>query len=269
MMQEELKQYADPRRYNLILSLGDGSLQGWFVPYGRRDTAPVRAIASAWTPRPDDALKQIENAVYDNPLLLEDYDCRLLVDTPRLLIFPPEAPMALIETAMRRFYDAEAGDIFVRPLTDAQVAFTLCPGLRPFLGRTFAGVEPMHRLEPLARRFCADRSAPGRVRVYADLDTPYLHLLAYSGSRLLHASTHRAATTDDDAYFILALWQQLDLGTDRGELNISGSPEARKQLMPLLRRHLNYVSLSLLPRVEGADKVPTPVLLAFDDDAPS
>ena len=123
MMQEELKQYADPRRYNLILSLGDGSLQGWFVPYGRRDTAPVRAIASAWTPRPDDALKQIENAVYDNPMLLEDYDCRLLVDTPRLLIFPPEAPMALIETAMRRFYDAEAGDIFVRPLTDAQVRF--------------------------------------------------------------------------------------------------------------------------------------------------
>ena len=44
MMQEELKQYADPRRYNLILSLGDGSLQGWFVPYGRRDTAPVLSL---------------------------------------------------------------------------------------------------------------------------------------------------------------------------------------------------------------------------------
>lgn len=264
MTQEELKQYADPRRYNLIISLGDGRLQGWFVPYGRHDTAPVCGISVSWTPQPDVPLRQIENAVYDNPMLLEEYDCRLLIDTPRLLLFPTEAPQSLIESVMKRFYAAEAADIFVRRMADAQVAFTLCAGLRPFLGRTFAGVEPMLRMEPLARRFGADRSAPGRVRVYADLDAPYLHLLAYSSSRLLHASTHRAAGTDDAAYFILALWQQLDLGTDRGELNISGNAETRKALMPMLRRHLNYVNLSLLPRVENADKVPTPVLLAFD-----
>lgn len=263
MTQEELKRYADPRRYNLILSLGDGRLQGWFVPYGRHDTAPVCGVFVNWTPQPDVLLRHIENAVYDNPVLLEDYECCLLIDTPRLLLFPPQAPVSLIESAMNRFYAAEATDVFVRRMGDAQVAFTLCAGLRSFLGRTFAGVEPMLRIEPLARRFGADRSAPGRVRVYADIDAPYLHLLAYSGSRLLHASTHRATTTDDAAYFILSLWQQLDLGTDRGELNISGSADVRKSLMPMLRRHLNYVNLSLLPRVEDAEKVPTPVLLAF------
>ena len=141
MTNEELKRYADPRRYNLILTLGAGRLQAWFEPYGTRTEAPVLAITSTWTPQPEQTLKQIENAVYDNSLLLEDYDCRLLLDTPQQLLFPPEAPRQLIEEAMKRFYDVAPGDIFTRPLGDAVIAFSLCTGLRAFLGRTFAGVE--------------------------------------------------------------------------------------------------------------------------------
>ena len=264
MTNEELKRYADPRRYNLILTLGAGRLQAWFEPYGTRTEAPVLAITSTWTPQPEQTLKQIENAVYDNSLLLEDYDCRMLLDTPQQLLFPPEAPRQLIEEAMKRFYDVAPGDIFTRPLGDAVIAFSLCTGLRAFLGRTFAGVEARHRLEPVAQWVSADRSAPGRIRVYADLDSPLLHLMAFNGTRLLHASSHQADTPEDAAYFIFALWQQLDLGTDRGELNVSGNADMRREVMPLMRRHLNYVSLSLLPGMENAEKVPTPVLLAFN-----
>lgn len=263
MTAEELKQYSDPRRYNLILTLGTGRLQGWFVPYGRNDIPPVKGIEVAYTPEEDRTLAQIENAVYDNPILLEEYDCHILIDTPKQLLVPGKEPGNLAAQSMKRFYESEESDVFTAPMGEATIAFTLCPGLRSFLNRTFAGVTPQHRLSPLFRWFSADRNAPGRVRVYADVDAPYLHLLAFNGERLLHASTHRAPATADAAYLIFALWQQLGLGADGGQLNISGSPQTRKELMPLLRRHINYVGLSLLPRMENADNIPTPVLLSF------
>lgn len=264
MTAEELKEYTDPRRYNLILCLGAGRLEGWFVPYGRKDEAPVQGISTIWTPEPDSTLTQIENAVYDNPALLEDYDVKLLVDTPRQLIFPPLSSEELAATAMKRFYEAEPNDIFTGSLGGGLIAFSLCSGLKHFLSRTFAGVIPSHRLEPLCRWFAKDNSTPGRVRVYADLDNPWMHLLAFDADRLLHASTHQVTTVGDAAYFIFALWKQLGFGMDDGQLNISGDKNMRRELMPLLRRHLNYVGLSLLPRVENADNVPTPVLLAFN-----
>lgn len=265
MTAEELKKYSDSRRYNLILCMGAGRLQGWFVPYGRNDTAPALGISTAWASDPERILDSVENAVYDHPMLLEDYDCRILVDTPRLLLFPAEAPATVIDRAMERFYDVAPEDVFTHELCGAVIAFSLCRGLRPFLSRTYAGVTPQHPLVPLCRWFSRDAGVPGRIRIYADIDAPWLHLMAFSGDRLLHASTHGAATTADAAYFIFALWKQLEMTPDDGQVYISGNPAMRKELMPLLRRHINYVGLSLLPAVEDADNVPTAVLLAFDN----
>ena len=265
MTAEELKKYSDSRRYNLILCMGAGRLQGWFVPYGRNDTAPVRGISTTWTSDPERILDSIENAVYDHPMVLEDYDSRILVDTPRLLLFPAEAPRTVIDRAMERFYNVKPEDIFIHELCGAVMAFSLCRGLRPFLCRTYAGVTPQHPLVPLCRWFGRDASAPGRIRIYADIDAPWLHLMAFSGDRLLHASTHSAATTSDVAYFIFALWKQLEMTLDGGQVYISGNMAIRKELMPLLRRYINYVGLSLLPPLENAADVPTAVLLAFND----
>lgn len=266
MSPEEQKKYADPRRYNLILTLGTSRLQGWFVPYGRTDVAPVKVVDTTYTPDADRTLTQIENSVYDNPILLEEYDSRIIVDTTRQLLFPAQAPQSLIEQAMNRFYECDSSDVFVNRLDSATLAFTLCRGLKSFLGRTFAGVSPMHRLTPLYKRFANETDAPGITRVYADLDAPYLHLLAFNGTSLLHASTHRAATTADAAYFIFTLRQRLGLATDSVKIKVSGTVAERRELMTLLRRHLNYVDLTLLPRVEQNEEengfVPATILLS-------
>lgn len=260
-VENSLKKYSDPRRYNLILALGAERLQAWFTPFGHPEALPEPGLSMTLTPDADNELRRIENAVYDHSEILEEYDTRLLIHTPRILCVPPSTPPQVITAAMKRIYDAEAADVYTRQHAGATVAFTLCRGIKGFLGRTFAGVEPDCGIGPLLDRFASLRTPADTTRVYADLDGDYMHLMAFESDRLLHASVHRTPEPADAAYFIFALWQQLGLAADEGELNVSGPRERRRQLMPMLRRHLNYVALTPLPRVEGAETIPAAVLL--------
>lgn len=265
MTQEEIKKYSDPRRFNLILTLDANKVQGWFVEYGSASATPTPVISVPFVPEADKTLSLIENAIYDNPILLEDYDCRILIPSTQLLVYPQEAPAEFINHSMNRFYHCAPEDIFLNRMGNATMAFTLCPGLKSFLSRTFAGVTPWHPLYPLWQWFAEDNSAPGQIRVYADIEPSQIYLLAFNGLNMLHASAHPVASTEDAAYFIFALWKHLGLNSDAGQLNISGNSESRKELTTLLRRHLNYVAPSLLPVTDKPANIPTSILLCFKD----
>ena len=255
----DVKKYADTRRYDLLTEIGETEVTGWFRPFGVPEAVPEPGVSTVWTPGAD-ILTEVEKAVYDNPVLLEDYHLKLVVNTPRVLYFPTDIPPQLIEESMAAVYNASPDEYFTERQGEHTAAFHLCDGMKAFLGRTFAGVTPRHHLSALKEAFGSQNRGTG-VRVYADLRSPWMNLLAFRDNNFLHASVHQCLETADAAYFIFALWQSLGLAADEGELNVSGPRQQRSELMTMLREHLNYVMLTLLPRLEGAETIPASVLL--------
>ncbi len=257
-MTEELKQFADIRRYKLILYISAKEVRGYFVPYDG-STPPRLAVDVHLNCDEKKILSHIENAVYDNPILLEDYETTLLVVTPELLFFPKDYSEDGIYEAMNQVYAAESDDVFIDDDDEETVAYYLAPGLKSFLNRTFPGVSPRHHLSVMKRKL---RTASQHdARVYADIDGGALNLLAFSGNKFLHGSVHQFNDINDAAYYIFALWESLGFAADEAELNVSGPKDMRGELMTMLRRHINYVMLTILPSHEPYAPVPACVSL--------
>ncbi len=65
----------------------------------------------------------------------------------------------------------------------------------------------------------------------------------------------------DAAYFIFATFRAWNLNPRTDEVSVSGDKEVRAELMPLLRKYINYVTLTMLPRVANRDELPLPLIL--------
>lgn len=243
---------------HVSLLLSERELKGYFCKGQQSGHAPEQLCSVKYNPD-EKLLSHIENAVYDNPSLLEDQRVRVLIDTDQLLLFPPDTDHQLICQAMERVYATRREDVFISEDDHVITAFTLCAGLKPFLARTFAGAMVECVLDVLRREFSGRRGAS--VQVYADLNDGHLTLLAFRDRHLVHGSVHPYREPADAAYFIYALWRQLGLNADQGEINVSGNKSHRSELMTILRRRLNYVMLTLLPRLEGTEEVAAAILL--------
>lgn len=232
-------------------------MKAYFSPYIADGHAPRLGCRVKYT-SDDKLLSHIENAVYDNPTLLEDYEGKILIDTDKVLFFPPNTSRETVYAAMERVFAVVPQDIYISEDTDVTTAYTLCNGLKGFLDRTLSGMTVNSVIDVMRKEFSQREGAD--VQVYADLGRGRVTLLAFRDRRFVHGSVHPFSEVADAAYYIYALWHQLGLTSDRGELNVSGPKAARTELMTIMQRRINYVMMTLLPRLEGSDAVPPAVL---------
>ena len=106
-------------------------------------------------------LKAVENAIYDNSPLLDDYgNVRLLVDTMHFVLLPNEvADEAEADELLHLQFPELEGDtaLCALPQCGVKLAFELPPEVLGFLQRTFNMAPIVHHLQPLCdyyARFC-------------------------------------------------------------------------------------------------------------------
>lgn len=216
-----------------------------------------------WPDDMDGLLERIENAIYDTPAIMDDFNTFILLHTDKILFFPSGTEEDEAYAAMKSVFNADVEDVWLLAVGSQILAFTFCRGLKSFLDRTFAGVRVVPSIFPLKEAF----STGGRLeaRVYADLSAGCLTLLAYKGSAFVHGSVRRCESAEDAAYFIFLLWQFLDLKQDDAELYVSGPKEWRDKCMTIVRKHLNYVMLNPLGCFNRDGKITHPAILVFKD----
>ena len=109
----------------------------------RNDIAddPMYTLASARL-EGDDSLHAIENAVYDHPAVLDDFEADIVVTTARYMFVPAEladdADLCVMAFSTV-FGDTSAEDVMTDTVGEYAVLYMAVPGLRQFLARTFAG----------------------------------------------------------------------------------------------------------------------------------
>lgn len=197
-------------------------------------------------------LRRVEEAIYNNPLLLSDFtrvycvvatDCYLV--TPAEMAGDADDCEALLKTAFPDFN----GDIISNSLgaTNATLLMGLDRELAAFLNRTFVSPRVCHPLSPLSRYFIGTAGRGNNARMYAHLRGGSIDIIAADKGALLLANTFRFNTMSDAAYYVMACRRQLGMSDTDDELYIAGDPTGREQLATPLRQYLARVLPAIFP----------------------
>ena len=116
-----------------------------------------------------------------------------------------------------------------------------------FVRRTFGTPVVLHPLAPLCEYFYRKSRVGNFAKVYAQLYDGYMEVVCFDKKGLLLANTFATPATDDAAYHLLNVWQQLGLNQQTDEVQIAGDAVARRELATLLRRYIRTVGPVIFP----------------------
>ncbi len=209
-------------------------------------------------PLPSDApsrLKAIEDAIYENPLLLADFrKVDILVRTRRFLVIPSEIsePDAL-ELIFREFWpDIQDYTIFtdsslVLPGDRDSIAFAVERKEAAFMQRTFPTGRISHALTPMVRYFAGNSRLGCAGKMYVCLHPREIDVIAYTSGGLRMAVTTSVASPSDALYYIMAALHTCSLSPSEVEIMLCGDNALRQELTPMLRKFVGYVMPVVFP----------------------
>lgn len=198
-------------------------------------------------------LKAVEDAVYDNDLLLCDFDrVDCVLRTPRYAFVPAggDADTALADAAARELwgrYDAERETIVNSTGTGTTLVMSVDRDLAGFIGRTFNNAPIHHCLTPLCRYFASTSRRGNTSKMHIHVRGNMLDIIAFGDGALKLATSHRVSCADDALYYIMASAGVcgFDVTTDEMLLNVDAS--MRADLTTALRQYVNYVMPIIFP----------------------
>lgn len=199
----------------------------------------------------DGYLKTLENAVYDNPVLLDDYgQVQLLVDTDHFVMLPPDVDDDRdADALLRGMFNGLEGDTALRrlPRCEVSLAFALPPQLLGFLQRTFIMAPVYHQLHPLCEYYASLCRKGGVRRMFLNLHDDRMNLVAFDGDRLQLANTYVLRNASDAVFMALHAWESLGMDVHTDEMQLTGDKALRDPVSAELRRYVSYVMPTLMP----------------------
>ena len=219
-----------------------------YLLYG--DDKPVETGTIALDSSLSDYRHALENAVYDNAFLLDDYaSTTIALHSQHFQLIPQE----LIEAGMaRKIMDASFTTIDGELLTcdidgsDAAVVCDIPSGILPFLRRTFSGATLLHHLAPLCR-YCIKAYAEDTACMHISIYDHDAHIVVIKQGTLHMANTFQYRAIEDVAYYALNMWKSCQLTSKRDKVLLTGDNALRAQLAEQLRQWIAYVMPEVLP----------------------
>lgn len=195
--------------------------------------------------------KAIEEAIYDNPLLLSDFDkVDCIIESNKFTIIPNEISDAdAREKIFKTSFPTFDGKIIENNLSElnATLLMGVSADLINFLQRTFNNPTILHNLTPLCIYFYRKSRLGNAGKMYAHIHDNQIDLLSFGKESLKLANTFEFREPIDAIYYILASRQMLKLDAERDEMLIAGDNAVREAISPTLREYLAYVMPVIFP----------------------
>lgn len=237
--------FSDRRVWRLLLSLGMDSLKAIFYNIENQNCVPY--LCRQWHLHGPEILPAIEDAVYQDPLILDDYRTTILLRPQATVLVPPGFVDVDDRGAVVKAFDGlgipENPDVWVEDMAGAVSLFYTPGGLKDFLGRTFLTEEVCHVWQPLVTHFQPKATMQGGEVSWVNMTDKGLDIIAFRDGKLCHLASWCTDTPADAAYYIVYAWRAIGFDAGSGELYISAPAPIRGELIAMLRRHINYVSL--------------------------
>ena len=199
----------------------------------------------------DGSLNALENTVYDNAALLDDYgQVRLLVDTPHFLFLPPTVnDESEADTLLRAQFPEVEGDAAMcdLPGCGVKLAFAMPPEVLGFLQRTFNMAPIVHHLQPLCEYYARFCRRSGVRRMFLNFHDERMDLVVFDHDKLQLANTFAVRSASDAAFMALHAWESLGMDVHNDELQLTGDKAVRDLVAPELRKYISYVMPAIFP----------------------
>lgn len=210
-------------------------------------------------------VKALEEAVYDNPVLLSGFSSiEVILHTPWFTMLPPGLPgdaevRQAVAGASVPEEAADAAMIELPPIGGGAPDFVMYADTRlvDFLRRTFANPLFRHPLEVMCRYFMGTDPLGVAGKMLARFEPRRVDLMAFGESGPVFANSFDCMSPVDAVYFILAVRESLGIGVN-GELLLAGDAAMREAVTPVLRKYIGFAMPLPLPSRASAGNVPMP-----------
>ena len=233
--------FADTGQWKLLINIRTNGLEAFLENTIHREIPPQTLCSVTWEPDRDMLKKNIENAVYNNPRLLDDFATRIIIFDKRTLFIPTEvaeqSPGAE-EEIYQKVYIAGSADIMTDTDRDITAAWSLAPDVKSFVMRTFPGARITCNLMDKVRNF-RTKNEGKRLHIIAREKEVDMILLDNQG--LISASTHDWTKKDDIAYLTLNLLEVYEYSLKDIEVEISGMAADSESWEKIKGKVLNLV----------------------------
>lgn len=240
---------SDTSICNLLLRIGPGRLDAAIYSVVHDNSLIYRSFPLLT----DSAgqLRSLEEAVYDNPLLLSEFRrIYCIMDTGNAMAVPSsiadEADIAKVFRALHPEFDGEVLTS-ATGTRNALLAYGAGTDLTGFLRRTFHGIGIDCHLSTLCRFFASRPGTGNTRRMVCNLRQDAVDVIVIHGSELLLANTFSFKTSMDAAYYIMAARKSLGLNPEADEILLSGDQHIREEITPVLRRFTCRVMPVIFP----------------------
>lgn len=266
-MSEEIPQtnprvdLLDTGQWHLAVSISIHGLGAWLLPDASLGRAPKVIIRKDWDPSEEGLLSRIEDAVYDNPTLLDDYSSDIIVECDRQLWLPSELYPTDEDCAeaYSRVYGGNILDVMVCDLRHEKCAFMLLPGLKSFMQRSFPGARIWSQ-QALLR--VAGMQVHNSFKCMADIREDAVDIVLLDRGEFLSASTHKWQSETDIMYTLFFVLQTYDVNPGDTDIIFSGIRECRHSLGKVVSTY--FKSVSQKNHDLDGKTIPTGVYLAIN-----
>ncbi|MCH5224780.1 MAG: DUF3822 family protein [Muribaculaceae bacterium] len=197
--------FADTGQWRLLLKIGVTGMEALLENTLHPEIEPQPLCGVKWELNKDALRQNIEDAVYNNPRLLDDFATRIILYDPRTLFIPTviaEERAGAEEELYQKVYVAEPHDIMTDYDRDLTAAWSMAPGVKGFLMRTFPGARITCNLMDQVRELRKNNEG---LTIYAIGRPGEADIIMLEGRNLISASTHEWVHTDDIAYLVVNL----------------------------------------------------------------
>ena len=208
------------------------------------------SLAIGHVERGDDTLQGLEDAVYDTPELLNEYQrVRVLVHSRHFVLFPGETSDDDCCALVHRAFPDDDGEsaVCAMPGNGLKIAWLQPRGMQAFLGRTFSYPQVIHHLVPMCEYFKEQAHGTDLSRMFLYFTPEDMDLAIYRGGLLQCVNTYSVTNAHDAAYFTLNAWRAHGMDQLTDELQLLGDEHQRAAVTPELREYIKYVMPAVFP----------------------
>ncbi len=253
--------FLDTGQWHLAVDISKHGFGAWLLPDESLGMPPRIIVHTAWQPSDEGLLTRIEDAVYDNPMVLDDYSADIIIESDRQLwlpasLYPTDDDCA---DAYVSVYGGDILDVMVNDMGSEKCAFMLTPGLKSFMLRSFSGARIWSQQALLKE---TSQQPHESFKCMLDIRQSTFDLILLSRGELMSASTHLWKSEADIGYIILNILQTYDAPTHETEIIFSGIREVRHSLGKTLQPY--FKSISQKNHDLDGKEIPTAVYLAIN-----
>lgn len=231
---------------SLVLDIDSRGIQ--FLAHG--SATPLESGYIAIDQSIEDVRQALENAVYDNAFLLNDYaTTAIALHSSHFALMPSDLVKSkLASKVLEASFSTVDGDLLTSdiPGTDAAIACDIRLGVLPFIRRTFAGATILPHLVPWCA-YCVKAYAEDTACMHIHLDNSEAHIVVIENGKLQMANTFSYHAIEDVAYYAMNMWKACHLNSSRDKVMLTGDNELRTKLAEQLRQWIAFVMPQMTP----------------------